>query len=191
MRVLIVGHPRSGTTYAGHCFRRTAGWKVGHETPQADGVSSWMWAVRSWYSPNGKPRGDTPLPPAVLHILREPARCVSSVRYVEGGSENWRRNFIKIPGTECGAVERAVWSIYGWTRLIRENTHPTHVAQTERVERAVAQITGFEELGVDQYLNTQPHPRLSADQIKAMTWVYPETAIMWDHIQADYEEAAQ
>lgn len=191
MRVLIVGHPRSGTTYIGHAFCR-AGWKVGHERPQEDGISSWMWAANSWYTPNGTARGDTKIPPIVLHVLRDPARCVSSVYYVEGGSENWRRNFIKIPSAEeCGAVERAIWSIYGWTRLIRRNTPPTHVAQVERVDRVVAEITGCADLQADNHRNTQPHPRLAEDQIGAMEWVYPETHGFWDDIKRDYKDAAQ
>lgn len=190
MRVLIVGHPRSGTAYAAECFERTAGWEVGHELVRDDGIASWMWAAPSYWAPWGPARGDTKLPPVVLNILREPHKCVSSVAHVEEGSEEWRRNWIKLPDNGCGAIERAVWSVYGWTRLIKTQTPPTHTAQTEHVERAVAEITGEERLGCSGYLNNRAHPRFSADEIKATTWLHPETASLWDCIQSDYADAS-
>jgi hypothetical protein len=186
MRVLILAHPRSGTAYAAHCFQR-CGWDVGHERIGADGISSWMWAVESSDVPWGAARvGEFE---NVLHILRNPAACVSSVAYVERASEDWRRRYIPIP-EDCEAIERAVWSIAGWSRLIRDKTPPNITAQLEHVERAVAKITGAEELGAGApKINGRMHATLTADQIKATHWVYPETAVLWDKITADYEGA--
>jgi hypothetical protein len=187
MRVLVLGHPRSGTGYTALCFRQ-CGWEVGHEKVERDGISSWMWAVEANAVPWGDPRGDTLLPEVVLHVLRDPAACVSSVAYTEHGSEKWRAKWIRIP-EGCGSIERAVWSIHGWSRLIESN-HPTHRTKIEEVERVVSEITGAGMLppGVHRF-NARAHREISADEIKATPWVYPETAQLWDRICADYAEA--
>jgi hypothetical protein len=187
MRVVVLAHPRSGTGYTADCFRR-CGWKVGHESVEADGIASWMWAVPADPAPWGDPRGATPLPPAVLHVLREPAACVASVAITEHGSEEWRQRWVRIPD-DCGAVECAVWSVHGWTRLIEQNT-PTHRAKLEEVERTVGEIIGAPAPEPSPHrFNARAHRRISADEIKATPWVYPETAQLWDRICADYAEA--
>ena len=184
MRVLVLGHPRSGTGYTAHCFRQ-CGWDVGHEKRGRDGIASWMWAAPGeWSVPWGDPRGDTPLPETVLHIMRNPAACVSSVAYTELNSEPWRSGWIRIP-EDCGVIERAVWSIYGWSQLIESN-HPTHWAQLEWVEKTVRRITGVKPRGLPASVNSRMHCQVSADEIKATPWVRPETAQMWDRITADY-----
>lgn len=188
MRVVVLAHPRSGTGYTAACFRR-CGWEVGHEWVRRDGIASWMWAVPADPVPWGDPRGATPLPETVLHVLREPAACVSSVAHVEHRSELWRQRWITIPD-DCGAVECAVWSIHGWSQLIETN-QPTHRAKLEEVERVVGQITGGEPPAPAAPFNVRPHPRLSADEIKATPWVHPETAALWDRICSDYAEVGQ
>ena len=95
MKVVVLGHPRSGTCFAAHCFQR-AGWDVGHEYLAPDGISSWMWAVDTPDIYYGDARDGTPLPEIVLHLLRAPAACVSSVAAVENGSEEWRRKWISV-----------------------------------------------------------------------------------------------
>jgi hypothetical protein len=189
MRVVVLGHPRSGTGYTAHCFRQS-GLAVGHEKLGRDGIASWMWAVPADPVPWGCPRGAIPLPETVLHVLREPAACVSSVAHTEYRSEEWRRRWIKIP-EGCEHVERAVWSLFGWARLI-EQSHPTHTAQLENIERVVKEITGRAPAAPSViWFNTRSHRKISADEIKATPWVYPETAQMWDRICADYAEAGR
>jgi hypothetical protein len=149
-----------------------------------------MWAVDSATMPWGDSRGATPLPENVLHVLREPAACVASVALTERGSELWRREWVRIPPVlYCGKVERAVWSIHGWTRLI-EQSRPTHRAKLEDVERVVGEIVGAPTPSKSPHLfNARAHRRISADEIKATPWVYPGTAQLWDRIVADYDEA--
>jgi hypothetical protein len=149
-----------------------------------------MWAVKDeWGVPWGEARGDKPVPATVLHVLREPAACVSSVAYTEHLSEPWRAKFISIP-SEFGDIERAVWSVYGWSRLIERN-RPTHTTQLGNVEHAVDEITGrAPEAPSVLWRNERLHASLKADEIKAMRWVHPKTAQMWDRITADYAEAA-
>ena len=190
MRVLIVGHPRSGTGYAAHCFRQCH-WRVGHEVALADGIASWQWAVDTKIVPWGYAREGRPLPETVLHVLRDPADCVMSTAYTEQGSEAWRREHVKIPIDHMsGPIERAIWSIFGWTRLI-EKLKPTHTAKLASVERAVGEITGTMPIKSSSaaVLNARPHPTQSADEIKAMRWFHPETATFWDRISADYAAA--
>jgi hypothetical protein len=190
MRVLVLGHPRSGTGYAAHCFTR-AGWEVGHERVGRDGIASWMWAVEGVPVPWGDPRAGGLRFDNVLHILREPAACVASIAFAERGSEAWRAQHIDIP-PDAAKIERAVWSLNGWNRLISQLTPPTHTAQTEQIEQAVEAITGAPPWEPsDRARNARAHRRVSADEIKATPWVYPETALLWDNITAQYAEAAR
>jgi hypothetical protein len=89
----------------------------------------------------------------------------------------------------CGKIERAVWSIHGWTRLIEQN-RPTHRAKLEDVERVVGEIVGAPAPSKSPHLfNARAHRCISADEIKATPWVFPGTAQLWNRIQADYEAA--
>ena len=187
MRVVVLGHPRSGTGYTAHCFRQS-GWDVGHEKHGRDGIASWMWPVQAERVPWGEVRGDNPLPETVLHVMRNPAACASSVAYTEHRSEEWRSKWIRIP-EGCGAVERAIWSIHGWSRLIESN-HPTHRAKLEDVERVVGEIIWAPPAPPAVHLlNERVHDRITADEIEATPWVYPESLGLWERINADYAEA--
>jgi hypothetical protein len=187
MRVVVLAHPRSGTAYTAACFRR-AGWDVGHEWLGTDGIASWMWAVQSAHVPWGVPRLETLVADVVLHVMREPAAAVSSIAYTEHQSEPWRARWVDIP-EDAGSIERAVWSYYGWNRLIARQ-RPTHTAQLEQIETAVTAITGRAFDALTAYRNQRHHPSHSADEIKATVWEHPLTATLWDHTNAIYQEAA-
>lgn len=185
MRVVVLAHPRSGTMFAAHCFQR-AGWDVGHEVRGKDGISSWSWAVdgTAYYGVCRK----GPLPGIVLHILREPAACVSSVAETELGSMPWRRKWIEIP--DARPIERAVWSIYGWNELIRRECNPTHTTQLRDIRYAVYDITGRVPDPLVGFRNDRPHRVYGADEIKATPWKCNATAQLWDRLVTDYEAAA-
>lgn len=190
MKVLIVGHPRSGTRFASQCFQN-AGWNVGHEELLLDGISSWMWAVDSKECPWGTPRNGQTLPDIRIHILRNPANCIASIVGVERGSELWRSLWIKLPQAGSSVIERAVWSLYRWSKLIRENVDPTLTVKTEALEAYVENITGVDP-GVIPFnaMNIRPHRPITADEIKATSWVHGETATYWNRINSDYAGAA-
>jgi hypothetical protein len=187
MRLVVLAHARSGTSYTAACFR-AAGWDVGHERIGRDGIASWMWATDAEEVPLGPPRGYYPLPETVLHVIREPAAAVSSITHTEQASEEWRSRWVPIPPS-AGPIERAVWSLHGWTALIRD-LRPTHTAQLRHVEAAVETITGSPPGHVKGSRNARLHPALSADQIKATVWQCPETAQLWEEACMSYEEAA-
>jgi hypothetical protein len=188
MRVIVTGHPRSGTGYTAHCFR-CAGWDVGHEKVGSDGISSWMWAVKSTEVPWGTPRNVYPGATTELHIMREPAAAISSIAYVEQSTEAWRAQWIAIPFDAC-PVERAIWSYLGWNLLILAQA-PTHSVQLEHVEAKVSEITGEQSLEIPKgYRNDRLHTVLSADQIKATPWRHPITAQLWERVNAIYDRMA-
>jgi hypothetical protein len=54
----------------------------------------------------------------------------------------------------------------------------------------VAEITGESPFPPSPHrFNARAHNEISADEIKATPWAYPETAGLWDRICVDYEEA--
>ena len=186
MHLIALAHPRSGTRYTAHCFRQ-AGWHVLQEELGEDGIASWMWAVESDEVPNGTPRTCPLDAEVILHVMRDPAAAVSSIAFTEESSEAWRSRWVHIP-MDAGPIERAVWSYYGWNRLI-DAQHPTHRTQLEEIESAVEEITGTAPYDPSVvWFNSRPHQRLPADRIKATTWKHEETAIIWDAVTAMYAE---
>jgi hypothetical protein len=188
MRVVVLGHPRSGTGYTAACFRR-AGWDVGHEKIGQHGISSWMWAVDSDEVPWGEPRFGTPLPGIRLHIHREPAAAVSSVAFTERSTEAWRSRYVPLP-FDAGPIERAVWSLHGWAMLVRESG-PTHIAQIEQVEESVEEITGVPLAASTDDRNTRQHGTLSADQLNGRGWKHAGTESLWEGLVEMHTKAAR
>jgi hypothetical protein len=83
-----------------------------------------------------------------------------------------------------------VWSYYGWNRLIADSK-PARSAQLEHIESAVEAMTGRYPTGATvRWFNDRPHRRLSSDEIKSTPWLLDETAILWDRVNADYQEMA-
>jgi len=192
MKVIVLAHPRSGTRYVAHCFR-CGGWDVQHEQVGSDGISSWMWAAPAGEKvPWGASRRETDSADVVLHVMREPGAAISSIAYTEGASEPWRSRWIVIP-KDAGIVERAIWSYYGWNALIGQRSAPTHRAQLEQIELAVARIVG----GADPLFmamhpraeasrHPRPHPSFCMAEIATMTWKYDKTAGLLKAIGNEY-----
>lgn len=192
MRVIALAHPRSGTRYTAHCFR-CAGWDVQHEQIGSDGISSWTWAVNSSKVPWGVPRNNIGRTEFVLHVMREPGAAISSIAYTEYASEPWRAKWIVIPA-DAGVLERAVWSYYGWNKLIEKN-QPTHHAQLEQVEPVIAKITNHDPIFMvverdkrNSCRNGRPHPTFSLEEITATRWKYSQTADLLKQTQEMYEK---
>jgi hypothetical protein len=149
-----------------------------------------MWAVRCSHVPWGEPRVGPLEAGRILHIMREPAPAVCSIAYTDLISEPWRSRWVDIP-VEADPIERAIWSYYGWNRLIMRN-RPTHNAQIENIESTVETIVGTKPKAPSiEWLNSRKHPNHSTDEIKSMTWIDPLTAVLWDHLQTMYEAMAQ
>lgn len=133
-RLAIIAHPRSGTGYAARLFQ-ACGLDIGHERLGRDGISSWWWATPE--SLNGPPR-----PPAfnegnyegweIIHLIREPAGVIDSVRFTEPKSQPFRCHYGDIDFRTFDPIQHAIDSLYSWNILISE-MKPKHTIATENL----------------------------------------------------------
>lgn len=127
--ILVVGHPRCGTGYAANLCKQM-GMDVGHEKLGTDGISSWMFAVESEQNP---------------YALDSPARSrralawkymVMAVRDLTKAAGSVMRENIYAPPSYAfrreqilrsleldlddfhKPLEKAVWSVTSWCRII-------------------------------------------------------------------------
>lgn len=167
LKIWIICHCRSGTHYAAHLFQR-AGWKVGAEKVDVDGISAWLWAVPAAKTVVNQaiadPCGNLPRPSVVLHTIRNPVECVPSIAslgFVQD-TEAWRRHYVFIP-THADPIVRAIWSYLNWNLLCRAQC--TLTTRTEELEAAVTQITGENVTRVPGEFNAREHPTFTEWEI--------------------------
>ena len=120
-RFLILGHPRCRTGYMARLFQRI-GFKVGHETMDEDGISSWLFAVISskevrWGSFKPEMRSRGLAFNHVVHVIRDPVTSIASIVTESRASEEFRKQHVMIY-EKSNPIERAVQSYVGWNKLI-------------------------------------------------------------------------
>lgn len=81
--IYVIGCPRSGTTFTSKVFR-AAGIDVAHERQGADGVSDWREIVQ-----------EIPASAVVLHQVRHPLECITSMQTI------LKRSFNRLMGTNA------------------------------------------------------------------------------------------
>lgn len=129
LRLLISGHPRCGTGYAGGLCRQL-GLDIGHEKIGSEGISSWMFAVDADRNPYALDEMSRTRRRFVWQYLVVPVRnLVSAVPSVirdsihARPSYDFRREHIRKHfdfDIDClpNELERAIWSITLWYRLL-------------------------------------------------------------------------
>lgn len=152
-KYVVIGHPRSGTGFAAKCFQ-SAGKKVGHETLEEDGISSWQWAT------NEACRGDarTDIGEHILiHIIRNPLNCVPSVAYTEWASLPFRCRHVDIPHKTTNPLTQAIYSIDRWTTLC-EAWEPDFTVKAEHFDRFCVGILNLDVSFTNKAYNSRPQP---------------------------------
>lgn len=139
--LLVVGHPRCGTNF-GADVCTALGLDIGHERMGRDGICSWMFAVddpRNPYATDRDGRSRIGLKwLKMIQVVRDIEAAVPSVvvdtRYAPNSFE-FRQKHIEVAfGVDLASatteLERAIWSIVYWNRLISEQS-PDHVMRIE------------------------------------------------------------
>lgn len=103
--VCVVGCPRSGTGYTSRVFR-AAGFEVGHESLRGFGTSDYGRVVRRIPSSVG-----------VLHQVRHPLNCMTSMQTILESSFQWLVRCIAITGARFDPERRTetcarIWLLY-------------------------------------------------------------------------------
>lgn len=157
-KILIMGHPRSGTGMAAWLFR-SCGFDVGHERLGKNGISSWFWAVPD----SSPPYGATPVdyeyePDLVIHLIRKPIDCVSSVTYTEHVTEPYRAKHFEGIDHQLPHV-RACQSIYAINNAI-DLFIPDFTVKTEYLAEFMRLQLGLQPLTPTKKINYSRHPTI-------------------------------
>lgn len=154
-KIIIIGHPRSGTGYASRLLK-TAGLDVGHEFVGKHGISSWQWAVEpeeAFYGDGYRDIGEH----ITIALMREPRDIVPSVAYTEWSSQLWRAQYVDIPPV-FNPVYQAMCSIYEWNKICHEKAD--YIVQLPRLADFFKTVLDLE---VDDSLppqNVRQHPKV-------------------------------
>jgi hypothetical protein len=127
----VVGHSRSGTGYMSALFG-CMGYRIGHESVQHHGVSSWLWPVKSPIVPFGQPRANMEIR-HLLQVVRDPWNVISSLITSEAMNQrviDFMRQHTYIDTTADQSAQ-AAYMVIGWNRLIQAQA-PELVLQVER-----------------------------------------------------------
>lgn len=180
-KILVTGHPRSGTGYMSVLLQKY-GLDVGHEVMGRDGISSWTFAnlnatkIPRWTKDDAVPSDYDFI--HRIHVLRNPVDCVSSIRYTEDincKSFLYRMAYVTKAGFDVfklNRIEHTVASYCVWNNLIR-NTKPNltlvlesaelplhnYLIKTNLIEQHAPLITFKEKV------NARNHPKLSLNDI--------------------------
>lgn len=172
MKFLIVSHPRSGSGYAAKLLQ-TAGYDVGHEKMGINGTSNWMWPLKDTSPPYGEPYDPSFQPDITIHLIRNPLHCISSVRYTETTTEEYRAAHVNIQADVLPAY-RAMQSILDWHGLCQA-MKPDYTVKTENLRSFLLAKLDIKTQDIPPQ-NRRPHP------------VIPEQAITKRSPWADFYE---
>lgn len=161
---LILGHPRSGTSYMATLFQ-IFGLDVLHEAIGKDGISSWGYVT--WHLPPYRFDGHSRLDfqfEHIIQVVRNPIKTVASVAFTEQDSLAWRKQFVNIFTDH--PVSQAVESILGWNKLIYAQK-PNLVC---KLENSAEQLATYLNKPLPQILppptNTRSHNHVTLADIK-------------------------
>jgi len=139
--ILIVGHPRCGTAYSAD-FCGGLGLGIGHEEIGIDGISSWMFAVDDRRTPYGRGQFGRRRRAVrwrhMVHAVRDLRSAAESVvienRHAKASLRFRSKHIQRLFGVDLNGagtdLERAIWSIVYWSRIIRAQD-PSHVFRIE------------------------------------------------------------
>lgn len=177
MKVLITGHPRSGTGYCAQLCM-AYGLQVGHEVMRENGISSWLFAPLSNFQPPFHPQEGSRMDfefDKVIGVIRNPIDIIASTAYTEHEhSEHWRAAFVFIP-SGASEIVRAAYSVVGWYKML--GALGIKVYRIDEIEEHIKHISmlfehGFHEdaqklFEPDQKYNTRVHPVLTSEELES------------------------
>lgn len=193
IRLIILGHPRSGTGYAAK-LAQAYGMDVGHEKLGSQGISSWMWAAKEKKVPWGDgyvpcPEGYVDFP---IYIWRDPLTTIESVYFTEGPSLGWRAEQLGVPCWDLDGPDGAAKSILEWYDLAYQNWGDLPSVRLHDLPAFFETLCGNKGKPVGK-VNSRPHPSLKnrmreidegLERIAKLYDACPdprETALLWHY----------
>ena len=118
-RIIILGHPRSGTGYAAWVARQY-GLHIGHERLRADGISSWFWGIKDKSPPFGRGYVECPdgYKDLVIYSLRNPEDVIMSTYYTENRTKKYREKHLN---HDLSGIQGAAYSYLKWFKECEKN----------------------------------------------------------------------
>ena len=158
MKVLVMGHPRSGTGYAAKLFQ-SFGLQVGHERMEENGISSWFFGLKDTNPPyDAAPYDASFKPDLTINIVRKPLPTISSVAYTEFMTSLYRQT--RLQYGHCNNQLESMISIDRYTDYVREHFDVNHIVKTEHLDAFCLEILKLEQKTIlpGKAINSRPHP---------------------------------
>jgi hypothetical protein len=166
VKILGVGHPRTGTGYTSKLLNAW-GLKVGHEVLDEDGIVAWQLAVEVGPWPYITTFNTPVKSDIIIYNVRNPRESLASIIFTEN-TKSISMNFRKRNGVHVSTnrVETAINSLIAWDRKIRA-LKPKPMAfriedqQKELFDFLVSKGLKVEWVDFTQKVNTRYHAKLT------------------------------
>jgi len=177
IKILGVGHPRTGTGYTSKLLK-SFGLDIGHEVIGKDGVVAWQMVKEGgpwpWFNSSIQQR---PEYKTLIYNIRDPRTSIPSIVYTEHGSLGYRTDVIGVPKSE-NPVEQAILSILHFDELIM-NMDPDIVYRIEHDSESLFTILNqkYENITynpVGGKVNTREHKGFDQEILRWLEKVDPD-----------------
>lgn len=154
-KILIVGHPRSGTGYITSLFQEL-GYSIGHEVMGKDGTCNWTYVIPDdlCFEWSGFPRNKFKFE-SIYRSIRDPFKAIPSVAFTETcfnkalselgwvnviRSTEFRSKHLKLPTFNISKFEHAARSYISWNKMIDDTME---IKGFIRIERALEDLKNY------------------------------------------------
>lgn len=155
-RLIILGHPRSGTGYSAWVAQQY-GLNVLHEKIGKNGISSWFWVTKDTNPPFGD--GYTEASPKQIdfpiYVLRNPEDVILSTYFTEQKTINYRAEKI---GTDLKYIDGAVNSYMKWFELSKKYWGNIPTLKIDDIHIFFEKYTNNKIEFIPKIINSRKHP---------------------------------
>jgi hypothetical protein len=156
-RIIILGHPRSGTGYAAWVARQY-GLHIGHERLRADGISSWFWGIKDKSPPFGRGYVECPdgYKDLVIYSLRNPEDVIMSTYYTENRTKKYREKHLN---HDLSGIQGAAYSYLKWFKECEKNWEGIQKIKMEDMPTFFENYTNSKINFEIKIINSRSYPR--------------------------------
>lgn len=175
--LLVTGCSRSGTMYISKVLNE-CGLHIGHEWPEKDGLSSWLFAVNTDAAPWGPQPNEIHFQ-HIFHQVRDPLKVISSV-FTHEPVESWQYIIAQIPeiSWEDSRLTKAAKFWYYWNLSAEKKSEWTY-----RVE-AIKEILPEYSRRLRVTLDMTALDRVPTNSNTRGSYYYPEE-FKWSDLEAE------
>ena len=176
MKVLVTGHPRSGTGYASKCLQ-DIGLDVGHEKIGKNGISSWLWAANCHDNARWGDNYTDINPDITILVIRNPKDVIASTLFTCAQAYDWMDRFVN---QNERSIMGACQYLLSWNKLALKNRKPDVIVKTESFDRFCLEYFGRLPSNDLIGYNTRNHDDLTDRQYEEVLHYSDQSYKLWE-----------